>query len=68
MRLADLEKQFKDADLTSKLDEEQAKVLKESTELDKNIAKIEEQTREQVEKKEAADKKMKEMLKEIENK
>jgi len=36
--------------------------------LDKSIAKIEEQTREQNEKKDAADKKMKQMLQEIEKK
>lgn len=60
MRLAELEAQFKNADL-SKLEEAEAKVLKESTDLDKKISKIEEQTKESLDKKSAAEKKIKEM-------
>ncbi len=60
MRLADLETQFKNAYL-SKLQDAEAQVLKESTDLDKKILKIEEQTKESLEKKEAAQKKMQEM-------
>jgi hypothetical protein len=39
--LAELEEQFKNADL-SKLEEAEAKVVRESADLDKKIAKIEE--------------------------
>jgi hypothetical protein len=41
VRLAELEEQFKNADL-SKLEEAEAKVVRESADLDKKIAKIEE--------------------------
>ncbi len=41
MRLAELEEQFKNADL-SKLEDAEAKVVRESADLDKKISKIEE--------------------------
>ncbi len=43
-------------------------MVKESADLDKKISKIEEQTKESLEKKAAAEKKMKEMMEEIERK
>jgi chromosome segregation ATPase len=40
--MAELEAQFKNADLTSKLEDAEAKVVKESADLDEKIMKIEE--------------------------